>query len=327
MSEIITVKNLYKQYNYYEKEAGLKNSFKGLFTRKKLVREAVKDISFQVKEGEVVGFLGANGAGKTTTLKMLSGILYPTAGEISVMGYRPSERKKNFKRQFSIVMGQKNQLWWDLPASESLELNRCIYEIDRKDFDEMVDYLTELLEVKELLNVQVRRLSLGERMKMELIASLIYRPKVLFLDEPTIGLDIISQKNIQDFIREYNKEFKTTVILTSHYMNDIEKLCRRTIIMNHGSIVYDGELKEVNGIFGDDKLLKFQLDSDIPLDTIAQYGRIIKHENMNFTLQVGKDEVKACAVKLLQDLPVNDFNVEDIPVEEGITLLYKKEEV
>lgn len=327
MSEIITVKNLYKQYNYYEKEAGLKNSFKGLFTRKKLVREAVKDISFQVKEGEVVGFLGANGAGKTTTLKMLSGILYPTAGEISVMGYRPSERKKNFKRQFSIVMGQKNQLWWDLPASESLELNRCIYEIDRKDFDEMVDYLTELLEVKELLNVQVRRLSLGERMKMELIASLIYRPKVLFLDEPTIGLDIISQKNIQDFIREYNKEFKTTVILTSHYMNDIEKLCRRTIIMNHGSIVYDGELKEVNGIFGDDKLLKFQLDSDIPLDTIAQYGRIIKHEKMNFTLQVGKDEVKACAVKLLQDLPVNDFNVEDIPVEEGITLLYKKEEV
>lgn len=327
MSEIITVKNLYKQYNYYEKEAGLKNSFKGLFTRKKLVREAVKDISFQVKEGEVVGFLGANGAGKTTTLKMLSGILYPTAGEISVMGYRPSERKKNFKRQFSLVMGQKNQLWWDLPASESLELNRCIYEIDRKDFDEMVDYLTELLEVKELLHVQVRRLSLGERMKMELIASLIYRPKVLFLDEPTIGLDIISQKNIQDFIREYNKEFKTTVILTSHYMNDIEKLCRRTIIMNHGSVVYDGELKEVNGIFGDDKLLKFQLDSDIPLDTIAQYGRIIKHENMNFTLQVGKDEVKACAVKLLQDLPVNDFNVEDIPVEEGITLLYKKEEV
>lgn len=326
MSEIITVKNLYKQYNYYEKEAGLKNSFKGLFTRKKLVREAVKDISFQVMEGEVVGFLGANGAGKTTTLKMLSGILYPTAGEISVMGYRPSERKKNFKRQFSIVMGQKNQLWWDLPASESLELNRCIYEIDRKDFDEMVDYLTELLEVKELLHVQVRRLSLGERMKMELIASLIYRPKVLFLDEPTIGLDIISQKNIQDFIREYNKEFKTTVILTSHYMNDIEKLCRRTIIMNHGSIVYDGELKEVNGIFGDDKLLKFQLDSDIPLDTIAQYGRIIKHENMNFTLQVGKDEVKACAVRLLQDLPINDFNVEDIPVEEGITLLYKKEE-
>lgn len=326
MSEIITVKNLYKQYNYYEKEAGLKNSFKGLFTRKKLVREAVKDISFQVMEGEVVGFLGANGAGKTTTLKMLSGILYPTAGEISVMGYRPSERKKNFKRQFSIVMGQKNQLWWDLPASESLELNRCIYEIDRKDFDEMVDYLTELLEVKDLLHVQVRRLSLGERMKMELIASLIYRPKVLFLDEPTIGLDIISQKNIQDFIREYNKEFKTTVILTSHYMNDIEKLCRRTIIMNHGSIVYDGELKEVNGIFGDDKLLKFQLDSDIPLDTIAQYGRIIKHENMNFTLQVGKDEVKACAVRLLQDLPINDFNVEDIPVEEGITLLYKKEE-
>ncbi len=326
MENIITVKNLCKQFNYYEKEEGLKNSIKGLFSRKKLVKDAVKDVSFQVKEGEIIGFLGANGAGKTTTLKMLSGILYPTSGEISVMGYRPSERKKEFKRQFSIVMGQKNQLWWDLPASESLELNRCIYEINKKEYQEIVDYLTELLDVKSLLNVQVRRLSLGERMKMELIASLIYRPKVLFLDEPSIGLDIISQKTIQDFIYQYNKEFKTTIILTSHYMNDIEKLCKRTIILNHGTIVYDGSLKEVNGVFGQDKLLKFQLGSNIPEKTVANYGTIVRHEHMNYTLRVPKGEVKSCAMELLQNLPINDFNVEDIPVEEGIAKLYKKEE-
>lgn len=326
MENIITVENLCKQFNYYEKEEGLKNSIKGLFSRKKLVKDAVKDVSFQVKEGEIIGFLGANGAGKTTTLKMLSGILYPTSGEISVMGYRPSERKKEFKRQFSIVMGQKNQLWWDLPASESLELNRCIYEINKKEYQEIVDYLTELLDVKSLLNVQVRRLSLGERMKMELIASLIYRPKVLFLDEPSIGLDIISQKTIQDFIYQYNKEFKTTIILTSHYMNDIEKLCKRTIILNHGTIVYDGSLKEVNGVFGQDKLLKFQLGSNIPEKTVANYGTIVRHEHMNYTLRVPKGEVKSCAMELLQNLPINDFNVEDIPVEEGIAKLYKKEE-
>lgn len=326
MAEIITVKNLSKQFDYYEKDTGLKNSVKGLFSRKKLVRNAVKDISFTIDEGEIVGFLGANGAGKTTTLKMLSGILYPTQGEISVMGYKPWERKKDFKRQFSIVMGQKNQLWWDLPANESLELNRCIYQIEKKDYDEIVGYLTELLDVKDLLKVQVRRLSLGERMKMELIASLIHRPRVLFLDEPTIGLDIISQRNIRDFINGYNKEYKTSIILTSHYMNDIENLCKRTIIINNGTIVYDGELKEINSVMGQNKLLKIILETEVPKEKIAEYGIIIAQDELDFTLQVKKDEVKACAMKLLQDLPVKDFNVEDIPIEEGVAMLYKKGE-
>lgn len=326
MTEIITVRNLRKEFDYYEKEEGLKNSVKSLFVRKKLIREAVKGISFQIEEGEVVGFLGANGAGKTTTLKMLSGILYPTDGEVTVMGYHPSERKKEFKKQFSIVMGQKNQLWWDLPAMESLELNRCIYEVDKKSFNEIVGYLTELLDVKSLLNVQVRRLSLGERMKMELIASLIHRPRVLFLDEPTIGLDIISKKNIQDFIQQYNKEFKTTIILTSHDMNDIEKLCKRTIILNHGSIVYDGELKEVNGILGQDKLLKFQVKDTVPREKVEKFGTIDGYENMCYTIRVKKEQVKSCTMALLQELPVQDFSVEDIPVEEGIAMLYRKEE-
>lgn len=326
MQDIITVKNLSKKFDYYEKDTGLKNSVKSLFSRKKLVKDAVKDISFNIKEGEIVGFLGANGAGKTTTLKMLSGILYPTQGEITVMGYQPWERKKDFKKQFSIVMGQKNQLWWDLPANESLDLNRCIYEIEKKDYEEIVGYLTELLEVKDLLKVQVRRLSLGERMKMELIASLIHRPKVLFLDEPTIGLDIISQRNIREFISNYNKEFKTTILLTSHYMNDIENLCKRTIIINQGTIVYDGELKEVNGVIGQKKLLKIMLETEVAADRMAEYGTIVTQDNLDFTLQVGKDDVKECAMRLLQDLPVKDFNVEDIPIEEGIAMLYRKGE-
>ncbi len=326
MADIITVKNLSKQFDYYEKEVGLKNSVKSLFSRKKLVRNAVNDISFRIEEGEIIGFLGANGAGKTTTLKMLSGILYPTQGDIRVMGYKPWERKKDFKRQFSIVMGQKNQLWWDLPANESLELNRCIYEIEKKDYDEIVGYLTELLEVKDLLKIQVRKLSLGERMKMELIASLIHKPKVLFLDEPTIGLDIISQRNIRDFISGYNKEFKTTIILTSHYMNDIENLCKRAIILNQGSIVYDGELKEINSLIGHNKLLKIKLEYEVSVEKIAEYGLIVKQDNLDFTLQVAKDEVKNCAMRLLQNLPVIDFNVEEIPIEEGVALLYKKGE-
>jgi len=324
MTEIITVNNLRKEFEYYEKEAGLKNSFQSLFSRKKLVKEAVKGISFGIEEGEVIGFLGANGAGKTTTLKMLSGILYPTSGEISVMGYKPWERKKEFKRQFSIVMGQKNQLWWDLPANESLELNRCIYSIEKKDFNEIVGYLTELLEVKDLLKVQVRRLSLGERMKMELIASLIHRPKVIFLDEPTIGLDIISQRSIREFITEFNKEFKTTIILTSHYMNDIENLCKRTIILNHGSIVYDGELKEVNGIIGQNKLLKIELEREVDQEQLKKYGTITERDPLHATLQIPRDDVKACSIALLQDLPVRDFTVEDIPIEEGVAMLYKK---
>lgn len=324
MTQIITVHNLRKEFEYYEKEAGLKNSFQSLFSRKKLVKEAVKGISFGIEEGEVIGFLGANGAGKTTTLKMLSGILYPTSGEISVMGYKPWERKKEFKRQFSIVMGQKNQLWWDLPANESLELNRCIYSIEKKDFNEIVGYLTELLDVKDLLKVQVRRLSLGERMKMELIASLIHRPKIIFLDEPTIGLDIISQRSIREFITEFNKEFKTTIILTSHYMNDIENLCKRTIILNHGSIVYDGELKEVNGIIGQNKLLKIELEREVDQEQLKKYGTITERDSLHATLQIPRDDVKTCSIALLQDLPVRDFTVEDIPIEEGVAMLYKK---
>ncbi|MCL2020386.1 MAG: ATP-binding cassette domain-containing protein [Oscillospiraceae bacterium] len=243
--QIIKVENLKKHYDYYQKDQGLKNSFKNMVKRKKLKKEAVNGITFNVNAGEIVGFIGPNGAGKTTTLKMLSGILYPTSGIATVGGYIPWERKKAFKMGFSIVMGQKTQLNWDLPAVESFNLNKYIYEVDDTEFKRTVDELIEILEVEPLLKTQVRRLSLGERMKMELIAALVHRPKIIFLDEPTIGLDFISQKTIREFIRRYNEETGATILLTSHYMNDIESLCKRAIIINDGLLIYDGNLADI----------------------------------------------------------------------------------
>ena len=322
---MITVENLNKSFSYYRKEVGIKNSVKNLFHREQLIKDAVKDISFQIAEGEIVGFLGPNGAGKTTTLKMLSGILYPTSGKVDVMGYVPWERKKEFKMNFSIVMGQKNQLWWDLPACESLQLNKYIYEIDDKQYQRTLDELVELLDVKDFLNIQVRRLSLGERMKLEIIAALIHQPKVIFLDEPTIGLDIISQKKIRDFLKYYNAQNKTTIILTSHYMNDIEDMCKRTIIINQGSIVYDNDLSHVNELFNRTKLIKMQLSQPVARELLEKFGRVESYQGSDAVLAVEREQVKECSKVLLDSLPVKDFTIEDVPIEEGIALLYQKE--
>jgi ABC-2 type transport system ATP-binding protein len=322
---VINVQHLSKSFDYYKKELGLRNSLKNLFFREKLTKDAVNDISFQVEEGEMVGFLGPNGAGKTTTLKMLSGILHPTAGGASVLGYTPCERNKAFKMQFAIVMGQKNQLWWDLPANESLYLNKCIYEIDDRAYQATLAELTELLDVKDLLNVQVRRLSLGERMKMELIAALLHKPKLIFLDEPTIGLDILSQKKIRDFFKYYNQEQKATVILTSHYMADVEDLCKRAIIINQGRIVFDGDLARVNELFAQLKVIKLQLSKPVTRETLAAFGAIKEHSDVAATLEVPRLNLKERSKAILDQLPVVDFNIEDIPVEEGIALLYQRQ--
>lgn len=320
--EAISVRNLTKSFDYYEKEAGLKSSIRNLFHREKLVREAVRSISFAIDEGEIVGFLGPNGAGKTTTLKMLSGILFPTSGEATVLGYVPWERKKAFKMNFSIVMGQKSQLWFDLPALESFRLNQCIYEIDDTTFQHTLDELTDLLDVREMLKVQVRRLSLGERMKMELIASLLHKPKVMFLDEPTIGLDILSQRKIRDFIKYYNEQTKTTVILTSHYMNDIEALCRRMVLINRGRVVFDGDLNRVNDLFSAKKILRLQLAEELTSEVLGRFGEVKSCVGVEATLEIARDRVKAVASEILNTLPVVDFTMEDIPVEEGIAMLY-----
>ncbi len=322
---IIEVDRLSKDYTYYEKETGLRHSLRNLFYRKQLIRHAVRDVSFEVEEGEIVGFLGPNGAGKTTTLKLLSGILHPTSGTARVMGFTPWERKKEYKMNFSIVMGQKSQLWWDLPANESLALNKSIYELSDRAFQATLDELAELLDVRDLLSVQVRRLSLGERMKIELIASLIHRPKIMFLDEPTIGLDLISQKNIRQFIKTYSKQTKTTILLTSHYMADIENLCKRSVVINHGSIVFDGELSKMNRLVGDRKRLRLQFGVPVDEVTLSRYGRVVESGEGQALLEVEKQEVKTVLQAVLDVLPIVDFNVEELSIEDGLSEIYKKE--
>ncbi|WP_031309524.1 ABC transporter ATP-binding protein [Brevibacillus laterosporus] len=323
---LIHVSNLQKEYAYYRKEVGLLNSIKNLFHREKLVKEAVQKISFDIDEGEMMAFLGPNGAGKTTTLKILSGILHPTSGEATVMGYVPWERKKEFKMKFSIVMGQKSQLWWDLPANESLFLNKFIYEVEDREYQKTLEELTELLDVKDILDVQVRRLSLGERMKLELVAALIHRPKVIFLDEPTIGLDLISQKSIRKFLKYYNEETKATIILTTHYMKDVEDLCKRAIIINQGKIVYDGNLNKVNELLNQKKLVKIQFSTPVPQSAVEAYGIVREHNEFESLIELDREFLKQNSKLILEHLPVSDINVEDIPIEDSITILYKKDE-
>lgn len=289
---MITVEHLRKEFTYYRKMTGIRGSLHNVFHRETLTKEAVRDISFSVGKGEMIGFLGPNGAGKTTTLKMLSGILYPTGGRIEVDGFVPWERKNEFKRRISIVMGQKNQLWWDLPASDSFYLNKCIFGVDDGAYRDIVTELSELLDVKELLNVQVRRLSLGERMKMEILAALIHRPDILFLDEPTIGLDILSQKKIREFLKIYNEKQKTTVIITSHYMADIEALCDRAVIINQGMLVYDGKLGEINQILGKRKLLTVKASAAVEAGAWEAYGTVREISAAGAVLEVPQEKVK-----------------------------------
>src|SRR5882762_1091936 len=257
----IQVNSLTKSFRTYKKQPGFGGAVKGLFHRRYDQTFAVNDVSFKIEPGELVGFLGPNGAGKTTTLKMLAGLLYPTSGSADVLGYVPWERQDGYRRQFALLLGQKNQLWWDLPARESFELNSRIYGLSRETMERTVAEMSELLGVRDKLNVSVRELSLGERTKMELIASLLHQPKVLFLDEPTIGLDVVSQKTVREFLREHNAKYQTTILLTSHYMTDIQELCERVIIIDHGKIFFDGRLSDVLDRFADFKLITIQCES------------------------------------------------------------------
>jgi ABC-2 type transport system ATP-binding protein len=322
----IEVSHLTKSFRTYKKQPGFTGAVKGLLRRQYDQTVAVNDVSFKIEPGELVGFLGPNGAGKTTTLKMLAGLLYPTSGSAKVLGYTPWERADGYRRQFALVLGQKNQLWWDLPARESLELNAKIYGIPTDRFNRTVGEMTELLNVKDKLNVSVRELSLGERMKMELIASLLHQPKVLFLDEPTIGLDVISQKTVREFVRRHNAEQKTTILLTSHYMADIQALCERVIIIDHGKLFFDGKLGEIVDRFADSKVITIQCENadTQPAENLARYGEVTEKTPSSITLKVKRDRVIPVCKALLDELPVSDIDIQEVPIEDVIRQIFTR---
>ena len=321
----IRVEGLTKVYQSYKKRPGFVGALRGLVQREYETVEAARNVTFQVAPGELVGFLGPNGAGKTTTLKMLAGLLFPTSGHASVLGFTPWERKDGYRRQFALLLGQKNQLWWDLPARESLELNARIYGIPQPEFEKTVDELTSLLAVKDKLNVMVRELSLGERMKMELIAALLHRPKVLFLDEPTIGLDVVSQKTVREFLREHNAARKTTIILTSHYMADIQELCRRVIIIDKGTIFFDGQLAEVIDRFADSKLITIHLGGPVPAgQDLPRYGEVVQQNDLLVKLKVRRERVIPVCKELLDLLPVQDIDIQEVPIEDIIRSIFAR---
>lgn len=298
---------------------------KSLFNRKHYDAKAVDDISFSIDEGDLIGFIGPNGAGKTTTLKCLSGLLYPTSGEVKVLGHTPFERKNVFLKQIALVMGQKNQLWWDLPAIDSFLLNKEIYEISDRKYKETLGTLSELLDVTDILHVQVRKLSLGQRMKCELIAALIHSPKVLFLDEPTIGLDVVMQKKLRDFIKEYNKQYNATIILTSHYMEDVRQLCDRVIIIDHGKILYDGKLDAIIREYAPNKYLSITFTEKVTKEDLQKLGKIESYDFPKVVLSVPYAQTKHVAAKILQDFPVDDINIEEPDIEEIIRDIFQTE--
>lgn len=321
----IDVSRLRKVYRVHKKQPGLAASIRSLFVRKHEDVVAVEDLSFTVNHGELVGFLGPNGAGKTTALKMLSGLLNPTSGSCRVLGHTPFERKYDFLRSISLVMGQKNQLWWDLPAWDSYLLNQELYQLNAADTKRRVAELADWLEVGDKLHVQVRKLSLGERMKVELIAALLHRPRVVFLDEPTIGLDVVSQRRIRQFIRDYSSDRSTTILLTSHYMADISELCRRVVVIGHGRLLYDGDLKALVARHSAEKVVRadFAPDRMPPPERLAFDGaKLDAADPPQIRLRVRREKVAAVVNKVLELEPL-DLSVDDVSVDEVVEHLYR----
>ncbi|MCX6731277.1 MAG: ABC transporter ATP-binding protein [Candidatus Roizmanbacteria bacterium] len=323
----LSVSHLSKHFRIYKKEAGLAGSIRSFFKRTYETSKAVDDISFSIEQGELVGFIGPNGAGKTTTLKCLSGLIYPTSGEINVLGYTPFDRNHEYLRSISLVMGQKSQLWWDLPAMESYLLYKEMYDIPEMHFKKTLDELVTLLDLKEILHVQVRKLSLGQRMKCELVAQLLHSPKILFLDEPTIGLDIVMQQKIRSFVREYNKKYNATIILTSHYMDDVKELCKRIIIINHGRILYDGSLDAVVSKHTQLKKISIIFEKPTTQDELEKRGKILSFDGINATLEVNKDKVAAVTGYILSQYSVIDLTIEEPQIEEIISGIFSSSKV
>lgn len=304
---VITVQNLTKSYQTQKKRSGLLGSLQDLVNPIYEDKRAVNNVSFSIDPGELVGFIGPNGAGKTTTLKTLSGLLYPTEGTVRVLGHDPWARENNFLKQISLVMGQKNQLWWDLPASESFALTRDIYEIPEALYQKNLKDLVEMLEIGKVLNIQVRKLSLGQRMKAELVAALLHDPKVLFLDEPTIGLDVTMQSAVRNFIKEYNQSHAGAIILTSHYMADVVELCKRIIIISEGSLLYDGPLSGIISQFSSHKLIE-----------------VILKDGRTKIFKVPRKKIAEKTSKILSTMEVVDINIKETPIEDIIRQVFAK---
>ena len=319
-TSVIAVTGLSKHYKVASREAGLKAATKSLFKRTFNTVKAVDEISFTIEPGEVVGFLGPNGAGKTTTLKMLSGLLLPTSGTPDVLGFQPSRRQPDFLRQITLVMGNRSQMAWDLPALDSFELQRAIYGVPRPEFEKTRDEFIELLEVKDLVKKPVRNLSLGERMKVEIIGALLHRPKVLFLDEPTIGLDVTMQRRIRQFVAEYNQRYGATVLLTSHYMADVEALCKRVIVIHNGKLLFDGDLSALVDRFSAFKTIGVTLANGF--SSFSQYGEVLNQDAGHVTLRIPREKTPEITARILSEQQVDDLTVEDPPIEDIIEKVF-----
>lgn len=319
---VIEIEKLQKSYHVYQKKEGLVASLRGLFHREYREVRAVRGIDLTVEEGEFVAFLGPNGAGKTTTLKLLSGVINPTDGAARVMGHVPWKRENAYRRRFALVMGQKNQLWWDLPAQESFRLHQQIYRIDPQTFDRTRDELTDLLDIRELLRQPVRELSLGERMKMELTAALLHSPEVLFLDEPTIGLDVVAQHNIQQFLKHYQQERTITILLTSHYMKDVAALCKRVVVIAKGRIVYDGSLSGIVDSFSGHKIVTLQFAQHDAMKSLDRFGDVLEIQPPRAKLRIDRIDVSKTLAALLAEHTIEDVVVEDPPLEEVISNVF-----
>lgn len=316
--------DLSKVYVSTKKAPGILGSLKGLVSSEKKETIAVKDVNLRIEQGELVGFLGPNGAGKTTTLKMLSGILYPTSGKATVLGFEPFARKNEMLRQIALVMGNKNQLWWDLPAWDSFIVLRELYEIEEKVFKSRMDALVETLQIKEVLHTQVRKMSLGERMKCELVAALIHAPRVLFLDEPTLGLDVVSQKKMREFLREMHRSDGSTILLTSHYMQDVVELCDRVVVIDKGAVVFEGTLDRLTEQFSDTKTVILTLESEVEKDDLEKYGTLVSLDDGVAVLEVKRTETAAIVSAVLQNLPVCDVKIDELSMEEIVRRLFQQ---
>ena len=316
----IQVNELSKHFKMFKREAGLSGAFRSFFNRKYENFHALKNISVRIEDGEILGILGENGAGKTTLIKLLVGLLHPSTGEVNINGFIPWNRKANFLKQISVVMGQKNQLWWDIPASESFLLNKHIYNIEDEQYNRVLSELVELLDIKDKLNIQVRRLSLGERMKMEIIAALLHQPSIILLDEPTLGLDVISQSKIREFVKYHNEQYKTTFVITSHYTKDIQEMCERVFVLNKGEQIYDGDFNNLIKSVNPKRKLVYEISEGYNMDSIkllnTQFDFMIK-DNV-ITAELSEDLLNQLLIELLNINTPKTLSFEDLPVEETL---------